>query len=205
MEELTGDRQVATEQTDSGHLVMLRPVTLVTDVQAFSSVWRPYAQLAPQIERLRQQGAGQCVMESSLPEIRALAMLLAARRADRHAARSPTHFADEADWLCARAFLLGLSHVEITLAQMAMFDEANLRLRRLAAHGLPVATGLLPVLNTSPQLPTAPMVLHGWSPLSVDEGEGVVASAAGSPQARALRQRCQKRFALLLGAWRPRP
>lgn len=202
MEELTSDRQVATGLTETGHLAMLRAVTLVTDVQAFSSVWRPYAQLAPQIERLRQQGAGQCVMESSLPEIRALAMLLAARRTDLRAFRSPTHFADDADWLCARAYLLGLSHVEVTLAQMPLFDEAHLRLRQLAARGAPLSTGLLPVLSTSPHLPSAPMVLHGWSPLTVEEG---CPHEEGIAQPRALRQRCQARFALLLGAWRLLP
>ncbi|MBV8646000.1 hypothetical protein [Paludibacterium sp.] len=195
MDELTGDRLVASDSTHPDHVPALWAVTLVTDVQALSAGSRPYAQVAPQITRLRHMEAGQAVLESALPEIRCLATLLAAGRRDARAVRSPDHFTDDADWLAARAYLLGLTHVEVTLGQMGLLDQANRRLRELGARAGLARQTLLPVLCAACDAPAQPMALRGWGPLP----------PAGANQGGWLRQRCRSRLAALLSALAPRP
>ncbi|TDR78483.1 hypothetical protein [Paludibacterium purpuratum] len=201
MEEWMGDRQVAIDSTLTERPQALWSVALVTDVQALSAAYRPYAQVAPQIARLRQTEAGHVVMESALPEIRCLAMLLAAGRLDEHCPRSPNHFADDADWLAARAFLLGVTHVEVTLGQLAVLEQANQRLLRLGRRMSQDRCVLQPVLRASGSVPSQPMVLRAWGALPpAGELSALSASDAGTQLSRILRQRCRVRLAGLMAA-----
>ncbi|TCP11854.1 hypothetical protein EV683_11179 [Crenobacter luteus] len=78
------------------------------------------------------------VLEALLP-IRPFAMLLAARRAD-WSERSPTRFADAADWLAATIVALQLAEVDVALDELPLLDVANARLAALAGElGVAVA------------------------------------------------------------------
>lgn len=183
MEQCTGDPLVATETTP--HPRALWSVTLVTDAQALSMDYRPYAQMAPQIARLVDAEAGLAVRESELPEIRSLATLSAAWRLDAAAGRSPANFTDDADWLAARAFLLGLSHVEVTLERVALFDLACQRLQRLCQRAGLARQTLMPVFCGAHGKTSSLTVLRGWS---------------GEAPAGRLREQCRARFEQLLVA-----
>jgi hypothetical protein len=193
MDEIAGDRLVATVLTHPARQAALWNLALVTDVQALSASYRPLTRFLPMIERLRQSEAGHVVLESSLPEIRCLAMVLASLRAKWDDGVSPDHFADEADWLAARAHVLSLSHVEVTLERLGVLDLANRRLARLASMLGIARQAVLPVLRTGLPPLDPPVILRALSNLP-PESEG------GSGVVRSLRLRCRERLAPVLAA-----
>lgn len=197
MEDITGDRQAAITQTHPGRQQAYWTLALVTDVQALSADYRPFAHFLPMIERLRQHEAGHVVLESSLPEIRCLAMVLAALRVEWEGGTSPDRFADDADWLAARAHVLSLSHVEVTLDRLGMLDLANRRLARLASMLGTTRAPLLPVLRTGQPPIDPPVILRALSPLPPHATAG---ADGGAGLAQALRQRCRERLAPVLAA-----
>ncbi|MDO5357322.1 MAG: hypothetical protein Q4E77_07495 [Conchiformibius sp.] len=71
------------------------------------------------------------VSEAMLPEIRAVALLIAAerRQLSRH---SPSHFSDDADWLAARIIVLNIRTLHLPDNQQFMLDTANSRARAFA-------------------------------------------------------------------------
>jgi hypothetical protein len=187
MEEMTGDRLVATAQTDSVRQAAYWNLAIVTDVQALSANYRPLTRFLPMIDRLRQNEAGHLVLESSLPEIRCLAMVLAGLRAEWDGV-SPDHFADEADWLAARIHLLALSHVEVTLDRLGVLDLANRRLARLASMLGATRNTVLPVLRVGLPPLDPPLIVRALS-AQAPLGEGGL---------QALRQRSRERLATVL-------
>jgi hypothetical protein len=72
------------------------------------------------------------VLEALLPTVRAMAMLLAARRMDWNGA-APAQLADEADWMAARILALQLAEVNVTLESLPLVETANRRLADFAA------------------------------------------------------------------------
>lgn len=202
MDQLSSDRLIATECRDQTREGALWSIALVTDAQAISAGDQPLADLLLQVERLRRQEAGQVVLESCLPEIRCLAMLLAAARLSWDAGASPVRFADEADWLAARIQTLALSHVEVSLPQMSILDQANLRLQRWCAESGQRAVQALPVLLTRPEVARGQMMQRGWSRMPMD---GLVQGSVdlGSKVVQALRQRSRERMAPLLHSLYP--
>lgn len=202
MDESSVDRLIAATAGHRQHDDALWSIALVTDAQAVSADSTTVSGVLQQVERLRRQEAGQVVLESCLPEIRCLAMLLAAQRHAWSQAGSPNHFADEADWLGARIHALALSHVELSLSQLPLLDRANQRVRQLCARfGLPVASAL-PVLLTRPDAPRAQMVLHGWSRLPLQTwAHGLEEPCSRATQA--LRQRSRERTAPLFAMLDP--
>lgn len=196
MDEMTGDHLVATALTTPVRQAAYWTIALVTDVQALSANYRPFACFLPMIERLRQTEVGHVVLESSLPEIRCLAMVLASMRADWDSASSPDRFADEADWLAARAHVLALSHVELTLDRLDVLDGANRRLARLSSMLGAARAPLLPVLRTGLPPLDPPVILRAMSnvpPQGKNGGEGISLT-------QTLRQRCRERLAPVLAA-----
>lgn len=89
----------------------------------------------PQAFDLNAPDAG-TVLEVLLPQLRTLALLIAARRQTWDGV-SPSRFADEADWLAARILLLGIEEIALPLDKLAMLEVANHRVAEFAvAHGL---------------------------------------------------------------------
>ena len=159
MNEVSDARQIARE---SANLVLdgaVWSVTLLTDGEALANTVAPQTDSLYHTLQHHDQTSATPVLESLLPDIRALAMLLSSLRSK--STRSPSRFADEADWLAARIAVLALSHVAVTLPELSLLDEANRRLRMLSDQlhmTLPTAA---PVLLTAPQ--RNPGMLQGWS------------------------------------------
>ena len=77
------------------------------------------------------------ICEALLPEIRTVAMMIAASRHD-FSQRSPAIFAEEADWFAARMIVLNVRefHLDVKLCEMLQF--ANARAAEFATrHNLP--------------------------------------------------------------------
>lgn len=167
-------------------------VTLLTDGEAFANT------VAPQAGYLRDYlltgaATGQVVLESLLPEIRALAMLLASRRQRGAKGCMPARLADAADWLAARIAVLRLSHVVVTTTTLPCLDEANQRLKALSeetGHALPPAS---PVLMTGLLAPSGEQpLLQAWS-LHPSLAPGRATDMAGCLSAsRQLREHCRR-------------
>jgi hypothetical protein len=158
MNEIHDARRIALESQAMTPDVSRMRLVLLTDVEALSSGHLPAEDLLRCLADLRRARAGSVVLESLLPEIRTAALLLAdARRGWEGDA--PERFADAADWLAARILILGLSHVELSAAQLPRLDEANRRLGRLAARFDRAWPGAQPILVGASE---AGLLLHGW-------------------------------------------
>ncbi|MBA8734503.1 hypothetical protein [Chromobacterium violaceum] len=172
----------------------LRPIILVRDGeclrQALDHGRHP---LTAWLSRQRQCG---WLLESLLPEIRLLAMLLAARRAGCRP--TPPRLSDEADWLAARIYLLRLERVEMAKLENDILEQANARLRELCGAAAPEAAALPASFGPVPWL------LGGWAPFQqlVRDAGGAAAMAANS---RRLRPQCRQRLDALLPALRSSP
>jgi hypothetical protein len=177
-------------------------IALVTDAQALSAGLGSVADVTRQVRWQLQQEAGSVVLESSLPEIRCLAMLLAASRLTWEDGEAPSRFADDADWLAARIHALALSHVEVDLARIPLLDLANRRLAEWSASRGQSIQRALPVLLTGSAPWSAPMVLRGWSKLPLD-GVQHQPGGSGSTTARLLRQRSCDRLLPVLRSMYP--
>ncbi|ATP29883.1 hypothetical protein CR207_16710 [Chromobacterium violaceum] len=131
-----------------------------------------------------------------MPEIRLLAMLLAARRAGCRP--TPPRLSDEADWLAARIYLLRLERVEMAKLENDILEQANARLRELCGAAAPEAAALPASFGPVPWL------LGGWAPFQqpVRDAGGAAAMAANS---RRLRPQCRQRLDALLPALRSSP
>lgn len=80
---------------------------------------------------------GSLVCEALLPQIRTVAMLLAAERVDFSRA-TPDVLTDEADWFAARMVVLGVRRFHLDVSLLPMLALANERAAAFAAaHGLP--------------------------------------------------------------------
>ncbi len=74
--------------------------------------------------------------EALLPQIRALACLMAAGRHDFDQA-SPAQFTEEADWFAARILVLGVRVFHLDVSLLPMLKLANQRAQQFAlSHGL---------------------------------------------------------------------
>ena len=86
--------------------------------------------------------------EAMLPEIRTVAILIAAMRHDfsRH---SPSEFTDEADWFAARIIVLQARKFYLDISMSFMLQTANERARQFASrHRLPFqAASICPSLH----------------------------------------------------------
>ena len=159
MNEVSDARQIARE---SANLVLdgaVWSVTLLTDGEALANTIAPQTDSLYHTLQHHDQTSATPVLESLLPDIRALAMLLSSLRSK--STRSPSRFADETDWLAARIAVLALSHVAVTLPELSMLDEANRRLRMLSEQLQITLPAAAPVLLTAPQRNNG--VLQGWS------------------------------------------
>ncbi|MDK4613115.1 hypothetical protein QG083_07925 [Kingella kingae] len=77
------------------------------------------------------------ISEAMLPEIRTIAMLIAASRHD-FSQTSPAQFTDEADWFAARIIVLNVRHFHLNVRLAPMLHLANQRAEQFAAqHDLP--------------------------------------------------------------------
>jgi hypothetical protein len=165
----------------------LKPIALVCDGECLG----PRLDLSshPLARWLSRQRRSGWLLESMLPEIRLLAMLLAARRP--RARPTPPRLSDEADWLAARIYLLRLEKVEMAEAENDVLARANDRLRELCGAGAPEATACAAV---SPQ---PVWLLAGWAPFqqAARDVGGIAAMAANS---RRLRPQCRQRLDALL-------
>lgn len=112
-------------------------VSIFTDLQAISADCSALGRVMQAVQRLPYGPAGLVLFESSLPAVRSLAMLLASMQANPSAVASCA-----ADWLAARAWLLGWSHVALPGPDgAALLQAANQHLTRLATlTGLPAVS-----------------------------------------------------------------
>ncbi|MCP9759707.1 hypothetical protein EGI20_10370 [Aquitalea sp. S1-19] len=140
---------------------VLWPVYLLTDGEAM--VAGEPVSLAP-LSALETGDAG--LIESLLPEIRQLAMVLASRRY-QETSPAAVRLSDAADWLAARILLLGLTHIALSESGLGQLAIANQRLAALAQElGLkaPRAEALLLV----PSPGTASTLMQGWSGIAFE-------------------------------------
>ncbi|SSY80335.1 hypothetical protein [Alysiella crassa] len=77
------------------------------------------------------------ICEAMLPEIRAIATLIAAQRHDFNQP-SPTHFTEEADWFAARILVLNVRIFHMEISQLPVLKLANQRAATFAKkHNIP--------------------------------------------------------------------
>lgn len=82
---------------------------------------------------------GALFLESMLPQVRSVAMMIAASRHDFKQA-SPKNFTEEADWFAARILVLNARVFHLDISLRPMLDTANRRAAEFAArHRLPFA------------------------------------------------------------------
>jgi len=201
MDEGVGDRLVVLGSDLPGRGDALWSVAVLTDGERLSASSVALGEWLQQVARVRRQEGGHLVLESALPEIRCLAMLLAASRWSGERGDASARLTDPADWLAARIQVLALSHVELALEQLPLLDLANQRLRRLATltgHPLP---GALPLLCLNRASRDAALIMRAWSREPMDglmrhDDDGL------APQTRILQQRSRARIAKLLASMR---
>jgi len=201
MDECVGERLSVLGSDQPGRGDALWSVAVLTDGERLSASSVVLGEWLQQVARMRRQEGGQLVMESALPEIRCVAMLLAASRWRGEASDTCARLTDSADWLAARIQVLALSHVELALEQLPLLDLANQRLRRLSAltgHPLHGAQPLL-CLNRAPR--DAALIMRAWSREPMD-GLMCHADDGRVPQTRILQQRSRARIAKLLACMR---
>ena len=166
MNDLADERRITAEPVDHRQDDVLWSIAVLTDGELLSASYRPLSEWLPQVERVRRHEGGHLVFESSLPEIRCLAMLLAASRIKWDGAVIAARIADAADWLAARVQVLGWSHVEVSLEQLPILDLANQRLQRMCARSGLAEISVLPILQVRAPSGT-PIVMRGWSRLPI--------------------------------------
>ncbi|MTD32887.1 hypothetical protein [Paludibacterium denitrificans] len=180
----------------------LSSITLLTDGEVPGQRVPTSSPMVASLLPQRTCAASQWVLESLLPDIRTLAMLLASQRASLDEAASPARFADAADWLAARIAVLGLSHVEVTLSGLAQLDEANRRLAALAQRSrVSLATAAPVLLTRTEAAPSDGRVLRGWAAQPLFDHQTVVNDISSLVQCSlAAHRRCAFRLQHLLAA-----
>lgn len=79
---------------------------------------------------------GMLVSEALLPQIRLVAMMIAAMRVD-FSQQVPEQISDEADWFAARMLVLGVKQFHLDVSLLPMLTRANQRAAAFAhKHGL---------------------------------------------------------------------
>ncbi|MGL6072303.1 hypothetical protein [Craterilacuibacter sp.] len=148
---------IATPQTalPLARTAVLWPVYLLADAEALSC-GKPVS-LAP-LALLEAGDAG--LIESLIPEIRQLAILLAARRYCEAQPAVP-RLSDSADWLAARILLLGLTHIALPESALPLLASANRRLAALAG-GLGLAAPKAEALLLTPESGVAADLIQAW-------------------------------------------
>ncbi|OQS37271.1 hypothetical protein [Chromobacterium haemolyticum] len=160
------------------------PVRVLTDGERYANHPAPDAAW---MAAARRDGG---VLESRLPQLRAMAMLLAAQRWRERSGETSARLADAADWLAARILLLGLSHVLVTAESFSLLDLANRRCRAWSEQtGQPFAPAL-PILVADAG---GESCLQAWS----RSAEVALALAGGRAEA-ALTRHCEQRLQALL-------
>ena len=89
------------------------------------------------LENLPKADAAQLISEAMVPQIRTVAILIAAMRCNFQQS-SPTQFTEEADWFAARIIVLGARRFHLDITLLPMLQAANRRAEAFAkAHNLP--------------------------------------------------------------------
>ncbi|WP_434778831.1 hypothetical protein [Neisseria sp. Ec49-e6-T10] len=109
-----------------------------------------------------------CISESLLPQIRTIAMLIAASRHNFNlASNSPTQFTEEADWFAARILVLKAKIFHLDVSLLDMLKTANARAEQFAkTHGIDF-TPAQAQLSLHAGRPQEMLIIE--SPLGVDE------------------------------------
>ena len=166
---------------------VLWPVYLLADAEALAC-GKPVS-LAP-LALLEAGDAG--LIESLIPEIRQLAILLAARRYCE-AQPAAKRLSDDADWLAARVLLLGLTHIALPASSRPQLELANGRLAQLAAElGLPAPR--VEALLLTPESAATCGLIQGWSEMAF---EHMMDGSCAISRTRALRSQLRLRA----GVW----
>ncbi len=166
---------------------VLWPVYLLTDAEAM--VAGEPVSLAP-LSALEAGDAG--LIESLLPEIRQLAMVLASRRY-QETSPAAARLSDAADWLAARILLLGLSHIALPESGLGQLAIANQRLAALAQE-LGLAAPRAEALLLVPPPGDASMLMQGWSGIAF---ENMMAASGAIARTRMMRVQLRLRA----GVW----
>ncbi|MDO4696050.1 MAG: hypothetical protein Q4A49_00720 [Neisseria sp.] len=83
------------------------------------------------------ENCGALFLESMLPQVRSIAMMIAASRHD-FKQPSPKNFTEEADWFAARILVLNARVFHLDISLRPMLETANRRAAEFAArHSLP--------------------------------------------------------------------
>lgn len=91
------------------------------------------------VQNTLPENRGALFLESMLPQIRSVAMMIAASRHDFSQA-SPKNFTEEADWFAARILVLKARVFHLDISLRPMLETANRRAAEFAAkHQLPFA------------------------------------------------------------------
>lgn len=111
------------------------------------------------------------LMEALIPQVRLLAMLLAAERLQAAApGRTPAALTEEADWFAARILVFGVRvfHLDITL--IPMLQAANCRARAFARrHNLPFTAAQMR-MSLHAGRPAHMLIMETADPGGRDEG-----------------------------------
>lgn len=111
------------------------------------------------------------LMEALIPQVRTLALLMAAERLQTTAAaRTPDVITEEADWFAARILVFGVRvfHLDITL--IPMLQTANRRARDFARrHGLPFTPAQMR-MSLHAGRPPQMLIMETENPGGTDEG-----------------------------------
>ncbi|MDF0604227.1 hypothetical protein HZU77_000975 [Neisseriaceae bacterium TC5R-5] len=122
------------------------PWLLLTDVEYFSHQLTLHGASLKATQQNCVNATLPLTMESMLPQIRTLAILLAAKRQHYDHTVIAAQLSEPADWLAARILLLQISHIAIDLQQLIHLDLANQRAANLSQKLNLVFTPALPVL-----------------------------------------------------------
>jgi hypothetical protein len=162
-------------------------VYLLADAEALAC-GKPVS-LAP-LALLEAGDAG--LIESLIPEIRQLAILLAARRYCE-AQPAAKRLSDGADWLAARILLLGLTHIALPESALPVLACANQRLAMLA-ESLGLAAPRAEALLLTPESGVGADLIQAWSETAF---EHMMDGSCAISRTRALRSQLRLRA----GVW----
>lgn len=108
-------------------------MAVLTDAEWVMQSTKPPVEVNAFVQSFCPQKGRLLLIESLLPEIRLIAIFLAAQRIGA-ARKMPVvkQWTDAADWLAARILFLELSHVILTEETLPLLNQANRRLARLS-------------------------------------------------------------------------
>ena len=111
------------------------------------------------------------LMEALVPQVRVLAMLMAAERLQASdSARTPDILTEEADWFAARILVFGVRVFHLDISLIPMLKTANRRAHAFATrHGLPFTPAQMR-MSLHAGRPPHMLIMETADPLSADEG-----------------------------------